>query len=219
MRDLVDLPGQEFIYVELELHLVEMTGQEAPLPPLPRRLVADPLRLPPSRRARSRPGDGPRESTSPPGGDDDGARPEYGRCTRTLPRRLHSALLIVTWTSIGPSPFLSLPLSSLTLSRAPAAHGSALARLGENSRRWRGTSGPRNRHQLRGERRVLPEVRSPQRGGKGGRSLICGSRGTKTLRPWSGGESERSSAGIDRLSRAREGRADYTLTSRLTADW
>lgn len=34
VRDLVDLPGQEFIYVELELHL-DVTGSLLPLEPSP----------------------------------------------------------------------------------------------------------------------------------------------------------------------------------------
>lgn len=155
MRDLVDLSGQEFIYVELELHLDEMMGRERALSPLSRTMcfLLPVVRVPVSPRSASRAGQSWDRVCDPVStrGDDE-TRLEYGRCSRTLSRQLHFALLIVTWTSIGLSlsPFLLPPLLffslrygellSLTQNFARASY-----RIDTFARHLRSSCGPRHR--------------------------------------------------------------------------
>lgn len=68
-------------------------------------------------------------------GETHGARLEYGRCSRTLSRQLHAALLTVTWTSIV-SRALSL---SLFLTLPSSCHRCRISRISRNIDLLRGT--------------------------------------------------------------------------------
>lgn len=113
MRDLVDFPGQEFIYVELELHL----GKLRPL--LPFGSYAFPRSRRPRRRRIFRAGkhvNSPRWMAATVFSTLPGvtrARLEYGRCPRTL---LTTVLLRVVDCHVSIDRFAySLPLSLLSI--------------------------------------------------------------------------------------------------------